>query len=580
MKVSGKRMFGQRRRRVAALGLIATAAIIAGLSIAKGDDTNANRACTGPGAPAGSCPQIATVSPCPGRMTADGLACCAPGSTPTGDDTCEMPGGRLAASCPLAQLTTFGLCCPSSFSPQSDGKCQPANGSSAALACPLNQLNQSGLSCCPAGQEPQTDGSCAAPTCPGPITADGRACCAPGSTPTGDDTCQLPGGGLAASCPLAQLTYSGTCCPPSSTPQSDGTCQPHNGSSSASACPLGQLDKGGLTCCPFGQVPQANGSCQPNTPTPTCPTGFTLNNKGQCLAALVCPGLDQPLNGAGQCCSPGAQYVTTSESGQPVCGAVLSTLDACPLGVPASSCSCSVSGLAAVCSGPATSDSPTTPTCPPGATLGADGDGTYSCVQSGLEPSCPSPYVIFLNTCVLPDCSRGELRNPAGNCAPAQSPSPSTSLTPLPPSPLPPAPLPGAGCFAGYTLSADGKACVRGCPGGEIPNPKGGCMPRLTTTPAPPSPIPGTALTPTCSSGAEPVNGSCQCPSGEERKDGRCVAPPETGTKILTPNKILAPPPPPRTKATPPKLNIGRPPPRAPAPLLKLPSKPLGWNRR
>ncbi len=123
-----------------------------------------------------------------------------------------------------------------------------------------------------------------------PITADGQACCAPGSTPTGNDTCQLPSGSLAASCPLAQLTYSGTCCPPSSTPQSDGTCRPHNGSSSALACPLGQLDKGGLTCCPFGQVPQANGSCQLNTPTPTCPTGFTLNNKGQCLAALVCPG--------------------------------------------------------------------------------------------------------------------------------------------------------------------------------------------------------------------------------------------------------------------------------------------------
>ncbi len=309
----GKMMFGHQRLRAAALGLIAAAAIVGGSSIAKSDDQNANRACSGPGATQGSCPQIAKLSACPGRMTADGLACCAPGSTPTGDDTCEMPGGRVAASCPLTQLTAFGLCCPSSSSPQPDGTCQPTNGSSSASACPLNQLNQSGLSCCPTGQEPQTDGSCAAPTCPGPITADGRACCVPGSTPTGDDTCQLPGGSLAASCPVAQLTYSGTCCPASSTPQSDGTCQPHNGSSSASACPLGQLNKDGLTCCPFGEVPQANGSCHLNAPIPTCPSGLTLNSKGQCLAALVCPGSNQAINGAGPCCSPGAQYVTTSE---------------------------------------------------------------------------------------------------------------------------------------------------------------------------------------------------------------------------------------------------------------------------
>jgi hypothetical protein len=419
----------------AALILIAAAAIISVAGVAKSAEPNANSTCSGPRAADGSCPQIATVLPCPGRMTADGLACCAPGSTPTGDDTCELPGGRLAASCPLAQLTSSG-CCPSSSSPQPGGTCQPANGSPSASACPLSQLNQGGLSCCPAGQEPQADGSCAAPTCPGPMTADGRACCAPGSTPTGDDTCTLPSGGLAASCPLAQLTYTGTCCPQSSTPQLDGTCQPATGSSSASACPLGQLNKGGLSCCPFGQVPQADGSCQSVVaPTPRCPTGSTPNGKGQCLAALVCPAggadsfswdptsIPSPIgaNGDGYCCpyaSLGAYVATTpatttgngvSEFGQTTCWTPGWCLD--PL-----------AGEGCINAHP--NVPPTEPTCPPGSTSASIPNGpntTFSCVQTGVEPSCPSPYVIFLNVCVLPDCPAGAVRSSDGICVAAKS---------------------------------------------------------------------------------------------------------------------------------------------------------------
>jgi len=117
----------------------------------------------------------------------------------------------------------------------------------------------------------------ATPTCPGPMTADGLACCVPGSTPTSDDSCQLPGGGLAASCALSQLTTTGMCCPLSATPQPDGTCQPSNGYAAAPGCPLGQLDKGGLSCCPAGQTPQADGSCQASAAQqqPTTPTGFS-----------------------------------------------------------------------------------------------------------------------------------------------------------------------------------------------------------------------------------------------------------------------------------------------------------------
>ncbi len=185
-----------------------------------------------------------------------------------------------------------------------------------------------------------------------------------------------------------------------------------------------------------------------------------------------------------------------------MCGAVVSTLYGCPLNVPASSCTCSVSGFAAVCSGPVTSGTPTTPTCPPGATLGTVGDGTYSCVETGLEPSCPSPYAIFLDTCVLPDCPGGGSRNPDGNCVPAKSPSPSTSSTPLPPSPLPPAPA-VPGCYPGYTLSNG--TCIRTttvCAQGEVLGPNGRCQ----------CPI-GASMGPT---------GVCQCPGGDLANGQRC----------------------------------------------------------
>jgi hypothetical protein len=518
---------------VAALMLITVAAIIAGSGLAKSNEPNANQSCSGPTKANGSCVQIATVPKCPGRMTADGLACCAPGSTPSGNDNCQLPGGGLAASCPLGQLTALDLCCPTSSTPKSDGTCQPANGSKSVSACPLSQLDKGGLSCCPLGTAPQPDGSCAATTCPGPVTADGLACCAAGSTPTGDDTCQLSGGGVATSCPLSQLTVLGSCCPATSTPLYDGSCQPQNGSSSASACPLGQIDKGGLTCCPFGQVPQANGSCQLNTPTPTCPTGFTLNGKGQCLAALVCPSGNQPINGAGVCCPPPSQYVTNtppttngqgvSEFGQSMCG----YYDSFAI--------CNMQENAYgyeeydLCSGPVTTGVPTTPTCPSGATLGSTGSGnniTYSCVQTGVEPSCPTPYVIFLDTCVLPNCPNGGFRNPDGNCVPAQSQSMSStpiSPSPRPPAPLPPAPLPIVGCPAGYT-PINGK-CVRGsdtCPPGQVHGTNGACVCTANETTNP--------------------DGTCTClPSLMSGPNGTCAPKCQTASSATSPGEVFGP---------------------------------------
>jgi hypothetical protein len=198
----------------------------------------------------------------------------------------------------------------------------------------------------------------AAPMCPGPTTADGLACCTPGSTPTGDDTCQLPGGGVAASCALSQLTSSGTCCPVSSSPQSDGTCQPAGGFASAPGCPLGQLGKSGLSCCPTGLVPQADGSCQQSTaqqpttmsfgPSP-CPAGLSVGADQTCYAQpAACPAglqFEDPNTTGYGCCPAGAQSMEVG--GSRVC--VESTID---------------NGNVVQAT-----VNPVAPTCPPGSTL-------------------------------------------------------------------------------------------------------------------------------------------------------------------------------------------------------------------
>jgi hypothetical protein len=644
---------GHRQKiSAAALTLIAAAAIIAVAGVAKSAEPNANPTCSGPRAADGSCPQIATVLPCPGRMTADELACCAPGSTPTGDDTCKFPGGGVAASCPLAQLTSSGTCCPSSSRRQTDGTCQSANGSTSASACPLSQLNQGALSCCPAGQSPQPGGSCAAPVCPGPLTADGLACCAPGSTPTGADTCTLPAGGLAASCPIAQLTVLGSCCPLSSSRQPDGTCQSANGSASASAsasaCPLGQLDKGGLSCCPAGMSPQADGSCQPIRqpigPTPTCPDGSAPNRNGQCLAALVCSNGNQPLNGAGECCPPGSQYLTTtpstttgqgvSEFGQLMCAGNVNnppswnqaSYYSCPSNVPSSSCYCSWGG----CTWTQTYGVPTVPTCPPGATFASSGYGnstTYSCVETGVEPSCQPPYVIFLNACVLPDCSGGGVRRADGSCVATQSTSFVTPSTPASGPGQCPAGLDPREAYSGDRLCVShgvrGQTILDNIAAPSRTKPDGTCIQgyvwrqaipsdHVCVTPAtrtqaqsdnrtgaqmeglvqrqvvPPQP----GLTPPVQSGATtttthiPTNkttptttGPVPCQLGEIRTNLGCEnEPTQSNTNVQPPLKVLTPSKPVTVQkiVPPPRLNIAKPPPAA----LKLPSGPEDKQKR
>jgi hypothetical protein len=234
----------------------------------------------------------------------------------------------------------------------------------------------------------------AAPTCPGPLTSDGLACCAPASTPTSGDACLLPNG-QASSCALSQLTSSGTCCPASVSPQPDGTCQANG--YTVEGCPLGQLDKGGLTCCPAGQTPQADGSCQQAaataTPPPSpaisaCPNGFVFEEvSGNCLGAPVaCPVVNWNSSGT-TIPVPG-----TPLTGTPLIGPVSNpgfTLGCCPFPSaqegPTSAC--------VVSSGTFNQFTPVAtvaPVCPPGSTANNFfATGVYFCVAA---LTCPALF--------------------------------------------------------------------------------------------------------------------------------------------------------------------------------------------
>jgi len=212
---------------------------------------------------------------CPGPTTSDGLMCCAPGATPTGDDTCQLPGGGVAASCPLAQLTSSGTCCPPSSTPQSDGSCQPSNGFASAPGCPLGQLDKSGASCCPSGQTPQADGSCQPTMAQQPATPSGllSACPAGSSYLFPQDLCVVAL--TAAACPagtqpLVSSNISAGCCPAGTQPtliQQDGT----------SVCLELKLQNDGTVV-------------QTTLPTvpPTCPPGSSLNTANSGVENTLC----------------------------------------------------------------------------------------------------------------------------------------------------------------------------------------------------------------------------------------------------------------------------------------------------
>ena len=239
---------------------------------------------------------------CPGQVTTDGLACCAPGATPTADDACQLPGGGQAASCPLVQLTSSGACCPPGATAQLDGTCQ-SNGST-VQACPLGQLDKGGLTCCPSGQVPQADGSCQ------------QAAASPPTSPVGISAC--PSGfvfqpalhgcmGVPSACPIYPATLSGNSSPV------DVPETPVTGNAV-----LGSVSNPGFTlgCCPWPsqQITPTSACIEGGAGTfvavapvaPTCPPGSTPNNffnSGTylCIAKAACPARFHVDENSGMC---------------------------------------------------------------------------------------------------------------------------------------------------------------------------------------------------------------------------------------------------------------------------------------
>ena len=537
---------GQRHKIFAAtLTVVAATLIVVATGFAKNDEANAQT--------------------CPGPLSTTGFNCCPAGSTPAEGDTCQLPGGGLTASCPLGQLTPGGTsCCPLSSTPQPDGTCQPSSGSASAQSCPLGQLNLgtnatagtwTGLSCCPSGFPPQADGSCAV-TLVGPMPQ-----CPPGLDLVG-------GYSSTALCNGAALPNTNMACPPGSwvnagppTPcVANPTCPwPYVWTPPPDGVGVGQCISTVTPCVQSCVISPSAGQCVPapgsssatvcaprpvTIPWPTCPSGFYLTASGLGLGPLTCE------TAAPSACPVGTEQATlrdTTSSG---------TMYGC---CPASSPNCAV---------------PSAPLCPPGSTavnntpqqLVSDLPPLYTC---NARPQCP---VFF------------RLSNATGQCVPASfnehiglylgelpktgSPSPSP-LPPPPPSnkvcssgevslggncvristpigpaaPLPPAPLPAEGCAPGYSLSADGKECVR-CTNGEVPGPNGCVLGPAKTLPVgttqgmpPPTPTPtGTPVGVESCTGGSSVKGVCTCPttqvllngicgcaSGVLPKDGRCT---------------------------------------------------------
>ncbi len=237
---------------------------------------------------------------CPGQLTSDGLACCAPGSMPTGDDNCQLAVGGQAAACTLSQLTSSGTCCPPSSVPQSDGTCQ-SNGFT-AQGCPLGQLDKGGLTCCPVGQTPQADGSCQQAAAVAPTTPAGISAC-----PNGFVFQPNVGGciGVPIACPSSSTNIGGT---PVSVP----------GTPLAGTPTLGAVSNPGYTlgCCPYpsGQVTSSS-SCEEGgqgtivtipAVAPTCPPGSKAYNFFDsdiyvCVQAAACPAHFHVDHSSGMC---------------------------------------------------------------------------------------------------------------------------------------------------------------------------------------------------------------------------------------------------------------------------------------
>ena len=518
---------------------------------------------------------VAVAAPmCPGPMTSDGLACCAAGSTPTADDSCQLPGGGLAASCPLAQLTSSGTCCPVGSAAQSDGTCQ-SNGYTVD-GCPLGQLDKGGLICCSAGATPQADGSCKQST-------------ATSSTPAGISAC--PSGfvfepytqdcmGAPTGCPATPITISGNG-PPVSEP----------GMPVIGSAVLGAVSNPGFTlgCCPAPSWQMsATSACYEGggapgtivavaTVPPTCPKSSTpLNFFGTgtyfCVANTKCPARYHVDKTSGLCLFNPIETVKN----------LLNVIDPnntgwCQNGMVPRRAFMDDAACASAAVGVQTLsqniDAPahTKPdgTCIKGYTWRLDGPSDHTCVlpvQTGTPPptTCPQGDVFnattgqceYIPTTVIQppgasNCPSGTVLNPqTQQCVLLV---PSATLTPPPPCPtdqvrnpengqcgristkiVSPVAVSGPPCPPGVPLLKNGSCGTQSgaipiCPGGkcETPSPcAGGGVQDFNG-----------ACVASCSDGATAVNGVCTLPApnicqGHSGPNGQCACSADTTAQL------------------------------------------------
>ncbi len=460
-----------------------------------------------------ACIDQANAAPmCPGPTTADGLGCCAPGSTPNGDDTCQLGGGGVAASCALSQLTDSGTCCPASSSPQPDGTCQPAGGFASAPGCPLGQLGKSGLSCCPTGQVPQPDGTCQASTAQQPTTFSfGVSPCPAGLAfyqpyPTAPRYCAGPPTGCPAGLQLenpAGPVFG--CCPPGAQ----------------------QMQVEGSFVCTEPTYDNNGNVVQATVPSvaPTCPPGSTS-------APLLAPGFFY-------CTAPTScpqRYVLSIPDGLCVLG---DTFGANPRTLPSSTPPpgpAPPAPLPGVIQLPVTPPTAVTVTCSPGYALNPD--GSMCVLQSTV---CAAGEVLTAGTCVTPKpppreqpCPSGKQPGPGGTCVCSPQREP---------------------CEKGQVQGPDCN-CIRAptCPAGDIVL-NGTCMPlRLPQLPVSVKtqvPCPAGKVRNSDGICVNRPNTTAQCPDGEVRV-GRSCKKPSSSTTARPTTTIKSP----RLNITTPKLTL------------------------
>jgi len=486
-------------------------------------------------------------------------------AAPSSGSTCAQGYTKLGAGCCLSgKATPKNRCCPADQSPNADGICKAVTR---LRNCPSGQtLNRRTNTCetptCPTGETRGADGVCACPTGQKIDVATGKCVAA-----CSDGEVLNP---ITGRCERKIATT-----PPPAPPPAPG-------------CFAGYvLDANGITCVrvttppapppPAGTTPgppllsapppPLGSGTTPGTPQnamPSCTGGKVVDGKCQCQRG------EELVNGSCQCL-PGEAPVPNEGGCTSNCHSIGGTL------------SCAPQANGSCPSGSVFSDG----TCVPTGQTCAAGIQSMCCPSSELPnfatgQCCRSGTIPQGGSCVTPPVPMRPQPQPS-----PQKPGPQPQPQPSPPSggTTTGTPVGVESCTGGEVVA--GKCqCPRtqvavngkcGCPPGT--QEKDGVCSESKTPPA--GPTPGTPLKPTCTGGEVFLNGSCQCPSGEERTDRGCVK-----KETTTPKTPGTTPQAPKINVPPPKLKILTPPPKPPpppkplTPELKLPSEPLGEQRR